>query len=499
MKARHPGLQMLQAPWQWRRNDGSLWAWRLYGLLTVLIFAAPAAGVLVWLPPRAAWASIGALALVGLTALWGLQFVGLQRLDHPHAAHTVPGHARALRSTALGLWATLVTLAGFVMAIGTAMWLQEAELATIWRSSLAAALGTGALLLFVAAALRWWWLWVLAGALPALMGAGAWRLVVFDTWHWALPLWQAQPLGGTLMLLAVLGLLLSTLFGRGDAVHAGAYQRRERVRRVLAASPGHRNAGLAAYGRWGEWLSKPGQAMTDAWLRRALARANTGRGSVMTRAEVVLHGHQHWVRQLATLLFVQACVGLSLVLTAFLAGVKLGVLLEHGRTGLAIGVGIMAFSAVLNLPSALWASRREQALLVLLPGMPQGAALNRALAWRQWRHCGVLWLALVPGLGAVLWAGLAPHALAPVVLALPLTAWLWRDHARMRAGRPVFTVMALALGPALGTLSMALLSRHPAAWWPWWLGVLALTAALLAWRWRVLPQLPPALPVGRLA
>ena len=499
MKARQPALQMLRAPWQWRRNDGSLWAWQLYGALTVLIFAVPAIGVLLWLPPRAAWASIGGLALIGLTALWGQQFVGLQRLDHPHAAHTVPGHARALRSTAIGLWAALAALVGVVVALGAALWLEDAELATVWRSGLAAMLGAGALLLFVAAALRWWWLWVLAGAVPALMGAGLWRFIVFDTWHLMQPLWQAQPLGVTLVSLAVLGLLLSTLFGRGDAAHATDYQRRERVRRALAASPGDPNAGLAAYGRWGQWLSKPGQALADAWLRRAVARAHPGRGSVMARAEVVLHGHHHWLRQLFTLLFVQACVGLGLLLAAAFSGVKLGVMLEHGRLGLAIGVGVMAFGAVLNLPGALWASRREQALLVLLPGMPQGAALNRSLAWRQWRHCGVLWLALAPGVGTVLWAGLAPHALAFVGMALPLSAWLWRDHARMRAGRPVATVMALALFPVLGMLSMLLLSRHPAALWPWVMAVLGVTAALLAWRWQVLPRLPQALPVGRLA
>ena len=488
---------MLLATWQWRRNDGSLWALRFYGLLIALVFGAPAVAVLLWLPPREAWVAVAVLALVGLTASWGTYFAGLLRLDHPHAAHTVPGHARAVRSAALGLWAALVVLIGVVAAVGAAL-LGVGDLIACWRIGLATALGSGTLLLFVAAALRWWWLWVLAAVGPSFMGARVWRTVVFDTWNLALPLWQAQSLGSTLLLLAVQGLLLGTLFGRGDANHARAYQRRERVRRAAAESSTGQG-GLAAYGRWGEWLSLPGQALADAWLRLCLARAQATSASVMARTEMVLHGRQHWVRYLAAVLFVQACVGLGLLLAATLTGQGLELFLQHGRVGIAIGVGFMAFSAALNLPSALWASRREQALLMLLPGMPQGAALNQALAWRQWRHCLVLWSSMLPALGFLLWAGLAPNALAFFGAALPLSAWLWRDHAHMRAARPAAAPVPMALCTLLGLLSLFLLSRQPAALWLWALSLLVLTAGLLAWRWHALLHLPQALPVGRLA
>jgi len=219
----------------------------------------------------------------------------------------------------------------------------------------------------------------------------------------------------------------------------------------------------------------------------------------MARAEVVLHGPQHWVRQLAALLFVQACVALGITLSAALTRLDAATFVEHGRLGIAIGVGMMAFTAVLNLPGALWASRREQALLVLLPGMPQGAALNRALAWRMWRHCAVLWASLLPALALLLWAGHEPHALAFIGTALPLSAWLWRDYAHMRARSPATVFVPLVLCALVGLLSIVWLSRQPAALWPWVLGMLTLTAALLAWRWRALARLPQALPVGRLA
>lgn len=494
----HPGLAMLRAAWQWRRNDGSLWALRVYAAVLVLLLGGPSLAALWWMPQRAAWVSVGVLTLLGLCAVWGTQFAALLRLDHPHAAHTVPGHTRTLRSTALALWAALVGISFVLAALGAAL-LEVGDIAACWRFALATAAGTGILLLFLGAAMRWWGLWVLACAGPSLIGVRAWRELVFGIGGWGLQLWQAQPLGATLMLLLVQGLLLCAVFGSGNAAHARAYARRERSRQMASLVTAGQKPALAAYGPWGEWLSLPGQKLANAWLRLCLARARPLPSSVMARAEPVLHGGQHWVRQLAVIVFVQLCVALCIAITAGLTGLGIPLFLEHGRLGISIGLGFMAFSVPLSLPGALWASRREQALLMLLPGMPQGAALNRALARRQLRHCLLLWLTLAPALALLLWSGQAPHTLAFVGMALPLSAWLWRDHARMRAARPatVFSPMLLCGVPA--TLSMLLLSRYPAALWPWVVGVVTLTAALLAWRWRALAQLPQALPTGRLA
>jgi hypothetical protein len=429
---------------------------------------------------------------------WGAQFAALLRLDHPHAAHTVPGHHRAVRMAALGLWAALVVLCGGVGALGAAL-LGEDGLRGGLHAGLVIMLGTGSLLLFLAATVRWWWLWVPICVGPSFIGVRVWRDFVFGVGAWLLQVWQAQPLFTTFASLAVQGLLLCTLFGRGDAAHARAYASRERLRRASALRSAGQTPAMAAYGRWGEWIGLPGQRLADVWLQRCLARAQAHHASVMTRAELVLHGSQHWVRQLAVILLVQAFVGLCILMTAHLTGLDIALFFEQGRVGIGVGVGVMAFSAVLNLPCALWTSRREQALLVLLPGMPQGAALNRALAWRQWRHCLVLWAALLPALGVLLWSGQAPYALAYTGTALPLSAWLWRDHARLRAGRPTAVFVPMMLCLLVGIVSMLLLSRHPAALWPWVGGLLALTAGLLSWRWHRLPQLPQALPAGRLA
>ena len=496
----YPALLMLRAAWQWRRSDGRRWALQLYGVVGLLIYGVPAVAALVWLPPPAAAAVAGLLVLAGLASVWGVHFFVLLRLDHPHALHTVPGHRQALHSAALGLWAVLVLLAGVLAGMGAAVLgladvADAVDVAAVARIGLAAALGTGALLLLVAAGLRWWWMWVLASVLPWMLAVNVWPRGGSQAWATLQPLWQAWALGSTLLMLAAMGGLLTGLFGRGGPGHAQAYRRREQLRQAAASYPSSPRNAWAAYGRWGAWLGWPGQALADAWLRRCLARP----ASAMARAEIVLHDSQHWVRHLAFLLLLQMVVGLCLLITASLTGAGLGVLIEHGRVGITVGLGFVASSAVTVLPKALWRSRREQALLVLLPGMPRGVALNRALAWRQWRHGLVLWLGVLPALVALVSAGHGLHVLAWVGVALPLSAWLWRDHARMPQVAPASGMLPAAAYVTLGLLSMWLLTRHPAALGPWLGGLLVVSAALLGWRWRVLQHVPPALPVGRLA
>jgi hypothetical protein len=493
MNAPSSAQLMLRAAWQWRRNDGRLWALQLYGLVALLIYVVPAGLALAWLPARAAAGVAGVLLLAGLASVWGVQFSALLRLDHPHALQLVPGHRHAIHRAALGLWAVMVASAGVLAGVGAAA-LGLGDLAASARLALAAALGTGLLLLVVAAGLRWWWVWVVAGCTPTL-AVQLWQRGGQQVWATVEPVWQTWALGTSLLLLAVLGALLAALVGQQGARHAQAYRQREQWRQAVALFPTNPAKAWAAYGRWGAWMNWPGQALADAWLRRCLARPS----SVMARAEVVLHGRQHWVGQLVSVLMVQTVLGLALLVTAALTGQSLGLFIEHGRVGISVGLGFVAVSAVTVLPMALWRSRREQALLVLLPGMPRGAALNRALAWRQWRHSLLMWLGLLPALAALAWAGHGLYALAWVGVALPLSAALWRDHSGASPEPMAPRLLPAVAYMVLGMVSMWLLTRHPGWLAPWLAGLLALTAALLAWRWRVLQRLPAALPVGRLA
>jgi hypothetical protein len=367
------------------------------------------------------------------------------------------------------------------------------------RLGLAVAMGMGLLLLVLAVAIHSWWVWIALCVVPSLLGVSVWRTLVFGSGAWLQQQWLAQPLVMTLVVLALQGLLLQGLFGRGDSRHARAYAARERLRKTSAASAAGEKSVLAAYGRWGEWLGMPTQRLADAWLAHVCRQAQAQSLSAMARAEVVLHGAQHWVRHLSTVVLVQGVVLVSLLLVAGLARVSLDQMLEGGRGGIAIGLTAIALGAGLSLPGALWQSRREQALLMLLPGMPQGAALNRAVAWRQLRHCLWAWCATLPALAAMVWAGHGLQALAFMAMALPMSAWLWRDLSRMRAPSMASTFLPLLLCLLAGGASVFLLTRRPDMLWPWALTLLLLSVGLLAWRWRGLLRWPQALPVGRLA
>ena len=485
---------MLLAPWQWRRNDGSLWSLRLYGAVLVLLLGVPAVAALVWMEPRPAWAAVGVLASLGLILVWGLQFGALLRLDHPHAAHTVPGHPRALRVTALGLWLATVALCGLCALVGAALLLDNGP-----RFALAVVLVSATVLTIVAAALRWWAVWLLLSLAGAFSGVAAWRALVLNAGDWLHAHWQAQPLGVTLLLLGAQGLLLSRLFGGGGAGHARAYASRERQRKSMVASATGDKPALAAYGRWGEWLSLPSRRAADAWLAHVCRHATARLRSVMARAEVVLYGNQHWLGQVVALVVMQALVLLAFLLAMRVSGADMLTLVEGGGVGITIGLTSVAINGSITLRGALWRSRREQALLMLLPGMPCGAALNHAVAWRLMRHCLWTWVALLPAVAFMLWAGQGTLLLPFLAMALPMTALLWGDVSRLRAARPTAALGPMMLCYAAGALSLLLLKWQPAALLPLALGVLLLSAALLTWRWRRLAHLPQALPAGRLA
>lgn len=494
MNTPHPTRRMLAAAWQWRRNNGPLWALPLYGLVALIIFVVPAVAALVWLPPRLGAALAGVLVLAGLASVWVVHVTALLRLDHPHALHLVPGHRQAIRSAALGLWAVMVAAAALLAGLGTAA-IGLGDMAASARMGLAAALITGTLLVLVAAGLRWWWLWLPASVLPWMLSTLVWPQGVRQAWTAVEPLWQAWTPGIGLLLLAVQGTGLTAIFGQAGPRHAQTYRQREQFRQAVALStPYSAKARAAALGGW-QWVDWPGRALADAWLRHCLAPG----GSVMARAELVLHGRQHWLGSLATVLMVQAVLGLGLNITAALTGQSVGLFFDKGYVGITVGLGFAAIGGMLVLPMALRASRREQALLVLLPGLPRGKALNKALAWRQSRHALAVWLGLLPALAALGWTGHGHHALAWMCAALPVSAWLWRDYARMPLlESPAAQLLPMAAYVGLGLVSMWLLLRHPAWLGPWLIGLSVLTAALLVWRWRAVQHLPPALPVCRL-
>ncbi len=481
---------MLRAPWQWRRNEGA-WALAGFGLM-VLLALATALAALAWVPWPQAGFIVGVIAAVVLMSSWGLQFSTLLRLDHPHLAHLLPGHGRALRTAALTLW-----LLGVALSTAGVLLMARGLLGLGNLPVLVVALAAGATLLWLAMALRWWWMWGLIWLpLPVLDVFGLWSRLE-PALALLRGLWQAQPVLWTVVALTGMGVALCSLFGQADAAHARAYASRERLRRIAAAGAAGQRPPLATYGRWGEVLGSPFQALADGWLANVLRSASLQPASVMARADLVLQGQQHWLRQLAALALFQVVVVIGVALLTALLGEDVAVAFELGHIGLGIGLLSMAIGPLLNPAGALWLTRREQALLVLLPGMPQGPGLNRLLARRQLRQFLLMWLAVLPAfLGMVWWSG-APQVLGFLGAALPLSALMWRDTSRLQTPTQLTSFLPYLLFIGLGLLSMVFLRSQPTLLWPWALACLALTVALLSWRWRGVSHWPQSLPAGR--
>jgi hypothetical protein len=345
-------------------------------------------------------------------------------------------------------------------------------------------------LALLAVVLRWAWV----GVLIAALGFSLPLLSVGGHLEPVLSVWRTAPAIITVLALVLATFALRAVVMTGDARHERAHAS---MRLISAATRGQvPGTPSQSLGRAVGWAMKRGYA---AWMGRILAQA---RPNVGARLALGLGMDAHWTSLLAG----QAIGSLVLVLALALVAVFPDWGPRHVLAGGAlIGVitsGLVAITQ--QLPAALWASRREQALLCLLPGVPQGARLNRWLAWRLVGTALAI-LALLVLVVLVLgqfantpaFGGKASEmALSLLVLDAPLVFLLWRDWAQAQA----------PAGRAQGLTVMALVGTLAFAWVFWldrtWYELAALTLLLMLplgwWRWRVISLAPAAWPVGRL-
>lgn len=482
MRAATRYSQVLLAFWR-QRDRAAPWGRRAIAALLAL----GAAAALVWLPAPAGWLVVAGLLLLTGLGVWLAVCGSLQEQNHPTAARTVPGHLRTLRRAALLGWALCTGLSTLLL------W-------AIFPPG-----GAGPMLLlscgFIAVFLLWSsrmvWLWLLLTLLSPLLGALGGSLA--SAGRVLIALWDEHTAAMLLAGLLAQAALVVLAFGGGDARHRGRHARQMLMRNAMRMQLDGRQANAAVWGRPIEWVTRPFGLVVDAWQRRLLARAdNASPANVMARAAIVLHGVQHWMYQLMGIAALAAIVLVVFAAVSSFAQVPLKAFLP-GAFGMGIAIASMGFNPGFALPTALWQSRREQALLCLLPGMPRGAALNRAVAAGHLRNAAMAWLAtslvlLALGLAAGnRWLLCLPLAALPV-MAVNLT----RRPAAMRAPQvlttmwPVLAFMATAgllYGLSQLGVPMALLT----------VAVPALSAGLLAWRWRTLSRAPAALPTGRLS
>jgi hypothetical protein len=220
----------------------------------------------------------------------------------------------------------------------------------------------------------------------------------------------------------------------------------------------------------------------------------------MSRLEIVLHGQQHWLRQGLGVLMGLTIAVLTITLTCVLAYGSLQDNWKHVGFGLAIGLASIGFNPAFALPNVLWHSRHEQALLRLLPGVPQGRAQNRAVAWLQLRHVLGAWVLTTAALALLAWTTDDLALLCLAFGALPLcVTWPLRAPARLRSPSgwtAALSVLAFVLA-AVGLYALHQKLDTPLALIAG--GCLGLSLALGLWRWRGMSRAPTALPAGRLS
>lgn len=489
-----PLARVLAAPWQQRRNVGSLWGLAFVVLacssFPVVLFALSVLGdpgqadFLRHKAALSAWIGVGALLVVG----WAMLVGNVLRQNHPALARLVPGHVGHLRAALLVAWAMLILLA----AAGPGFAL-EAPLA--W------ACGTAAALAVFAAALRWPIL--LLGAMVAPFVSAA--LANWDAHGRFATALQAQWRSADWLVSAIVAtagtLVLSMIVRGGDARHVAGYERFIRARsepsRALAGcTPATSGCTRTVWGRFVRPYAW--------WLRRLLAR----RGSpVLARVLLGIGPATHWT----TRLFEAAC---ALAAGSAVAAVVTPFMSAEARAGVC-AYGAMFVLILLSPPAVqqlhrVWQTRREQALLALLPGVPRGAVLNRWLGWQMtWPFLVTSAVALaVAGVLAALGESIRPGAIAHAmgglvngfaVALLPLVAVQWRGWARMRAPATLEVLGPVMVQVSLVMLAVGLHAIRDVGYLA--LGVAFALAALAwcAWRWWRMGGEPTALPVGRLA
>jgi len=445
--------QVLLAPWRQYRHLSSRWFWPALVAASLALLVVPA----VWGPSEMVLWLLSAELVAWVGALWAWFVSGLLIQNEPHAARLVPGQVRTLRRVLLGAG---VALAAAVTLIGAAF--DHAALTF---------LGTVAILLALAWMVRVPALAMLGWMVPITRAQWANAPLVVAAEDGVVAGWESQPewfvVAVAIALAGATWWSLRHLIQDGNARHQRNYRLRIR-RRVAQRSGRAQDASWLQSGLIGDVLS----GFATALYRQRLARASARRsGSVLGRGLIGLGPKFHWSGVLGAVV-VYGAIAAPLLVLVWGSG---WVTANHRGFGTGWPLSAFALSTLtvlgLGPRGALYLTRREQALLMLLPGMPRGTALNRSIARRLLAQFLACWVAALL-LCVALAPALRPTARWPTTLAfasLPSCALLWRDWSRW-------------LGVTQGECAAAFV---------------CVTLVALAWRWRLVRDSPAAFPVGR--
>ena len=410
--ARH--LALLRQPWQARRLDTG---WRRPWVGPLVCALGVLAMVLVWPAQSRLW--LGSLGVVWLAWLWWLLAEGLYGQNRPALARLLPGHVRALKFQLLvcGALVTAAAVAVFTLALGPVRpW---------WW-----------LVLPVVVLMAWLarepWLWLPASLLGPWVPLHAGAAEAANASH-----------GLQLLLLLMAGWLLMASVGHGGTLHRWHAARRARWQQAETAQREGRAIPVAA-------LSMPLRALLRlfdwprlVWRSRVLAQGAAAPLGARLNLGLGLGGQWAELLWIGALMFMAPAI-ILLGRWQSASDIDLQEVIDFSRFGLCIGVFSMIASSQHVRLSRLWARRREQALLRLLPGVPSTDLSAVETRWR--REYLLSWLlatAAVLTVGSAGSPGSLDYTAFCAAFCLPLV-WLAQHQQRRLQGRPYLAPLVLA-------------------------------------------------------
>ena len=485
----NPYWQSLAAPWR-QRGNGRDWLGPVSMVATLVILC----GVILFAGGFTRKAIvISALVLIMLTThiFWMLHIVASMHLNQPASVLLVPRYLRAQRRTLLALWLALALLQTGALVGAHALGLkQPMDSPALWL------LACSGGLLFWVLAMRWGFvvapLCLLITFSPRLFNqtfsdrqwpvitladveryASWWAVPALATMAWALGRSALRP--GDAAHRAQASRSANLLVSLGDQNPADVYRLSPRATQFITffQTPFHRYA---------------------SWL---LAKPGSGPNNVLARAELGLGAKTHWVMQVVEVCAIVSAVGLVAYGYELVWGNAWQILANPVTI---LGLGGITLAPLVNWRNALLLTAKEQALMLLLPGMPQGVALNRALAKRHLCHLFLSWLAMTALVLCLPWSdAFRVGALLLIVSTLPLLPLVIQDWSRVAPSVPWQWVKVVLKGPLWMTGGLVVL--HLLQVQMLWIGVVSAVvfAATVIWRWRRLAVFAQAFPVGHKA
>lgn len=467
-----------------RRNLGTQWLSWLSLLLVILALL----GELIFMPSLTLDKQIFIVAMTiaipfaALAMMWWIYFVSnALRQCVTAVSKLVPMQRPAVAWALTIVWLSLCSASALALAFPMG-------------KALSAWLICGAFLGFIAIAMRYpklWLLWAVGMITPAL-GMTPWFQAAFNAVDQASNSFVLS-LGCVLISLVAWCLILMGLLGprRLDQL------RNQPLSLSSMKMMGNWNDAMRNPQQFGSFLSRLPltSSFSNIWVRMC-SQAGT---SISKRLSLSLGNMFNPVIQIAQWLF-----GLVLLV------IVLWVLQANGRRDLNVEqmVPIFCITAIGSFLStavqAFWQTRREQALMCLLPGVPQGEALNRLLFKMLLKRHVITSLLLtvctvtVIGLFTSQWSQLG----VTLVQVLPPLALLCaccglRNYAIYKG--PSAGLQILTLFGSMGVYALLMLASSSGYLGPAASLCLLLSAGILVWRWRVMTSAPQAWPTGRSA